>query len=54
MYIRVMTKVLGRQTVPATSSRVGLTPQNLRRFEQRFNCPVVAMHSAMPIDRLLA
>ncbi len=56
VYMQVMTKVLeaGKQCLLLVPE-IGLTPQNLRRFEQRFNCPVVAMHSAMTDrDRLLA
>ena len=54
--MQVMAKVLeaGRQCLLLVPE-IGLTPQNLRRFEQRFNCPVVAMHSAMTDrERLLA
>ena len=56
VYMQVMTKVLkaGKQCLLLVPE-IGLTPQNLRRFEQRFNCPVVAMHSAMTDrERLLA
>ena len=56
VYMQVMAKVLqeGKQCL-ILIPEIGLTPQNLRRFEQRFNCPVVAMHSAMTDrDRLLA
>ena len=56
VYMQVMAKVLeaGRQCLLLVPE-IGLTPQNLRRFEQRFNCPVVAMHSAMTDrERLLA
>ena len=56
VYMQVMAKVLeaGKQCLLLVPE-IGLTPQNLRRFEQRFNCPVVAMHSAMTDrERLLA
>lgn len=56
VYMQVIAKVLekGKQCLLLVPE-IGLTPQNLRRFEQRFNCPVVAMHSAMTDrERLLA
>ena len=56
VYMQAMAKVLreGKQCLMLVPE-IGLTPQNLRRFKQRFNCQVVAMHSAMTDrERLLA
>lgn len=48
VYIQVMAKVLeqGRQCLVLVPE-IGLTPQTISRFESRFNCPVVSLHSGL-------
>lgn len=48
VYMQAMAKILdaGAQCLLLVPE-IGLTPQNLSRFESRFNCPIVALHSGM-------
>lgn len=48
VYMQVMAKQLqqGRQCLVLVPE-IGLTPQTITRFEQRFTCPVVALHSGL-------
>jgi primosomal protein N' (replication factor Y) len=48
VYMRAMQAVLqqGRQCLILVPE-IGLTPQTLARFEQRFSCPVVSLHSGL-------
>lgn len=48
VYLQLIQKILeeGKQVL-VLIPEIGLTPQTLRRFEQRFNRRVVALHSAM-------
>ncbi|RUO32374.1 primosomal protein N' [Aliidiomarina soli] len=48
VYLQAMQKVLERgQQILVLVPEIGLTPQTVRRFEQRFNVPVVALHSGL-------
>lgn len=48
VYLQVMTEVLRKgQQVLVLVPEIGLTPQTLRRFQQRFTVPVVMLHSAL-------
>jgi len=48
VYLQVMEPVLeaGKQVLILVPE-IGLTPQLLQRFEQRFSCPIVIFHSAL-------
>lgn len=48
VYLQAIARVLaqGRQALVLVPE-IGLTPQTLSRFEQRFNVPVVALHSGL-------
>ena len=48
VYMQAMAKVLdaGAQCLLLVPE-IGLTPQNLSRFESRFSCPIVTLHSGM-------
>ena len=48
VYLQVMAEVLraGKQVLVLVPE-IGLTPQTLRRFQQRFSVPVVMLHSAL-------
>jgi len=48
VYIQVMSAVLsaGRQCL-VLIPEIGLTPQTIKRFAQRFNCPIAALHSGL-------
>lgn len=48
VYMQAMSKVLkaGRQCLVLVPE-IGLTPQTINRFQQRFTCPVVSLHSGM-------
>lgn len=48
VYLQCMTEVLraGKQVLVLVPE-IGLTPQTLRRFEQRFSVPVVMLHSGL-------
>ncbi len=48
VYLQAMTPLLeqGRQILVLVPE-IGLTPQTVRRFERRFNVPVVALHSGL-------
>lgn len=48
VYMRVMQDVLdrGRQCL-VLIPEIGLTPQTLSRFQERFSCPVVSLHSGL-------
>lgn len=48
VYLRLAEQVLryDRQVL-VLIPEISLTPQTLRRFEQRFNCPVVSLHSGL-------
>ena len=48
VYLQAMTPVLKRgQQVLVLVPEIGLTPQTLRRFQQRFDVPIVMLHSAL-------
>lgn len=48
VYLQAMADVLRRgQQVLVLVPEIGLTPQTLRRFKQRFDVPVVMLHSAL-------
>ncbi|RUO29192.1 primosomal protein N' [Aliidiomarina sedimenti] len=48
VYLQAMQKVLERgEQILVLVPEIGLTPQTVRRFEQRFNVPVVALHSGL-------
>ena len=48
VYLRVVGKVLARgQAALVLCPEIGLTPQLLQRFEQRFAVPVAALHSGL-------
>lgn len=48
VYLQAMTDVLKRQQqVLVLVPEIGLTPQTLRRFQQRFDVPIVMLHSAL-------
>lgn len=48
VYLQAIEKILryGRQALVLVPE-IGLTPQTLRRFRQRFRCPVAALHSGL-------
>ena len=48
VYIQVMSAVLaaGRQCL-VLIPEIGLTPQTIKRFAQRFSCPIAALHSGL-------
>ena len=48
VYLQAMEKVLAnRQQILVLVPEIGLTPQTLSRFEQRFNVPIFLHHSAL-------
>lgn len=48
VYLQAMADVLRRgQQVLVLVPEIGLTPQTLRRFKQRFDLPIVMLHSAL-------
>lgn len=48
VYLQAMADVLRRgQQVLVLVPEIGLTPQTLRRFQQRFDVPIVMLHSAL-------
>ncbi len=49
VYIRIIEHFVndGRQALVLVPE-IGLTPQLVRRFRQRFSCPIVLMHSSLP------
>ncbi|MCB1645003.1 MAG: primosomal protein N', partial [Pseudomonadales bacterium] len=48
VYFRLIADVLARgQQVLVLVPEIGLTPQTIERFNARFSCPVVVMHSAL-------
>jgi primosomal protein N' (replication factor Y) (superfamily II helicase) len=48
VYLRVIAAVLARgDSVLVLCPEIGLTPQLLHRFEQRFNAPIAALHSGL-------
>ncbi|RUO73616.1 primosomal protein N' [Idiomarina seosinensis] len=48
VYLQAMTDVLQRQQqVLVLVPEIGLTPQTLRRFQQRFDVPIVMLHSGL-------
>ncbi|MEH6910514.1 MAG: primosomal protein N' [Oceanicoccus sp.] len=56
VYLQLIEKCLqaGRQTL-VLIPEIGLTPQTLSRFQQRFNCPIAILHSGLTDrERLLA
>lgn len=55
VYLRVLETVLakGRQALVLVPE-IGLTPQTIARFRQRFNAPVVVVHSALNDNERLA
>lgn len=48
IYLQIIEKILryGKQVL-ILIPEISLTPQTFRRFKQRFNCPVVVMHSGL-------
>jgi primosomal protein N' (replication factor Y) (superfamily II helicase) len=48
VYLRTIAAVLGRgASVLVLCPEIGLTPQLLQRFEQRFDAPIAALHSGL-------
>lgn len=48
VYMQVMAEVLGKgQQCLVLVPEIGLTPQTLTRFKQRFSCPVASLHSGL-------
>lgn len=55
VYLQTMTKVLSQnQQVLVLVPEIGLTPQTLNRFEQRFNVPIFLHHSGLNDKERLA
>ncbi len=55
VYLQAMTKVLSQnQQVLVLVPEIGLTPQTLSRFEQRFNVPIFLHHSGLNDKERLA
>jgi primosomal protein N' (replication factor Y) len=48
VYLRIVDEVLARgEAVLVLCPEIGLTPQLLQRFEQRFDAPIAALHSGL-------
>lgn len=55
VYIRIMATVLaGGGQCLVLVPEIGLTPQTISRFEARFNCPIVTLHSGLSDTERLA